>query len=614
MCWLEQESEATPVTEGRLQKALLKYPLDVEVDAAGDVYVADTRNDRIRKIDIDTGLIETVAGTGDEGFGGDGGPAIEAYLDDPSAVAVDAAGDVYFVDAGNHRIRKIDIDTGLVETVAGTGDEGFGGDGGPATMALLNSPSDVAVDAAGDVYVADTYNHRIRKIDIDTGLIETVAGTGDEGFGGDGGPATEAQLGPRAVVVDAAGDMYVADYFRDSWSSTYVEYSLIRKIDAQTGIIQTIAGSTEGTLRTDGDSHEGEGDGGPAVEAILTATRGLTLDPEGNLYVSGSDLRVRRIDARTGVIETVAGSGEWGSTGFGVPAVEAEFSGLEGVAVDAAGNLYVADAWWPRVWVANPSTLLVVPIGDKGESLRIVVAEDGTLRVDGRLVVKGDRIVRNGKQYEVALKAKTGSGSIVFLTYQYEAVARPWEPEQAEASLLDSEWIASADSEMVENLLKELGRQVVMADEARIPLHLAAQVNSDPDVTRVLLDYGACVNCIDAAGRNPLHYAALNDNPEVAELLLDRGANPFWVDNQAKSPQELATEAGNTAVGELLAEHAERQTLQDPFQVPTWRLLYSDWARNATLASVYRRAGRRSRSHIDQPPHSRWASSSNPSG
>ena len=194
---------------GPAVEAELRNLYGVAVDSAGNLYIADTRNRRIRKIDS-TGTITTIAGTGEVGFSGDGGPAAVARLTFPYGVAVDSAGNLYIADTGNQRIRKVDS-TGTITTIAGTGEVGFSGDGGPAVEAELRNPYGVAVDSAGNVYIADSSNHRIRKVDS-TGTITTIAGTGEVGFSGDGGPAVEAELrSPRGVAVDSAGNVYIAD-------------------------------------------------------------------------------------------------------------------------------------------------------------------------------------------------------------------------------------------------------------------------------------------------------------------------------------------------------------------------------------------------------------------
>ena len=248
-----------PATEARLYG-----PDGLAVDGAGNLYVADYANHRVRRIDPE-GVITTIAGTGERGFGGDGGPATEAQLNNPRGLAVDGSGNLYVGDYYNHRIRRIDPD-GVITTIAGTGDQGFGGDGGPATEAQLNFPTGLAVDGSGNLYVADQTNHRIRRIDPD-GVITTFAGTGDRGFGGDGGPATEAQLNnPRGLAVDGSGNLYMADYLNQR----------VRRIDPD-GVITTIAGT--------GDRGFG-GDGGPATDAHLNSPNGLAVDGSGNLYVA----------------------------------------------------------------------------------------------------------------------------------------------------------------------------------------------------------------------------------------------------------------------------------------------------------------------------------------
>jgi RHS repeat-associated protein len=253
---------------GPATEAELDYPYDVAVDAAGNLYIADSSNSCVRKVDTN-GIITTVAGTGEYGYGGDGGPATEAILSVPHGVTVDASGNLYIVDPGNNRLRKVDA-SGIITTVAGTGQEGFSGDGGPATEAKLYDPVGVAIDATGNLYIVDATIHTVRKVDA-KGTITTVAGSRGCGFSGDGGPATEAFLcRPHGVAVDTTGNLYIAD------SSN----RCVRKVDAK-GTITTFAGI--------GTSMGYSGDGGPATEARLSYPLRVAADAAGNVYIADTD-------------------------------------------------------------------------------------------------------------------------------------------------------------------------------------------------------------------------------------------------------------------------------------------------------------------------------------
>ena len=301
-------------------EASLNYVSAVAADRSGNLYIADTGDHRIRRVDA-AGTITTVAGTGTEGFSGDGGPATNAQLAWPRGVTVDALGRLYIGDASNHRIRRVDA-AGTITTVAGAGAPGFGGDGGPAPSARLYGPWGVAVDASGNLYIADRSNHRIRRVDL-AGTITTVAGTGTEGFSGDGGPATNAQLAwPRGVTVDASGNLYIADRSNHR----------IRRVDLA-GTITTVAGTGTPGLA---------GDGGPAPSARLNSPSGVAVNRSGSLYISDfGNHRIRRVDA-VGTITTVAGA-QHGSSGDCGPASAAWLSPA-GIAVDPMGRIVVADA------------------------------------------------------------------------------------------------------------------------------------------------------------------------------------------------------------------------------------------------------------------------------
>ncbi|MGE0871483.1 MAG: hypothetical protein AB7P03_23185 [Kofleriaceae bacterium] len=312
---------------GPATSAELAFPLGVAVAAQGTLYIADTSNHRVARVDDSENLV-IVAGTGSFGATGDGGPATSATLYQPFGVAVDPAGNVYIDDRNNHRIRWVDS-AGTIRTVAGIGTGGFNGDGGAATSAQLLFPTGVAIDGMGNLYVADADNRRIRRIDM-SGVITTVAGTGAFGFVGDGGAATSAQLlFPAGIAVDGQGALYI----------TEENSQRIRRVD-EGGVVTTIAGT---------GSSGASGDGGPAATARLSNPFGLARDSAGNLYVGDTlNHRVRRIDSN-GIITTVAGTGTPGYSGDLGPAISAQLAYPHGVAIDAVGNLYVADTLNHRV-------------------------------------------------------------------------------------------------------------------------------------------------------------------------------------------------------------------------------------------------------------------------
>jgi uncharacterized protein (TIGR03437 family) len=324
---------------GLATSAQLYFPGGVAVDAAGNLYIADQDNERIRK--VSNGVIATVAGNGVRGFSGDTGPAASAQSNSPTAVAVDATGNLYIADWGNNVVRK--VSKGVITTVAGNGTYGYRGDSGPATSAELFAPDGVAVDSAGNLYVADSANNRIRE--VSNGVIATVAGNGTSGFSGDGGPASSAQFdGPDGVAVDSAGNLYIADYGNNR----------IRRVS--NGVITTVAGG--GTSRV--------GDGGPATSAQLASPQSVAMDSAGNLYINdGGYIR----EVSDGVITTVAGIGTQGFSGDSGPANSAELSSPGGVAVDSAGNVYIADTGNNRIRkISNGVMSTVAGNGTEGYS------------------------------------------------------------------------------------------------------------------------------------------------------------------------------------------------------------------------------------------------------
>jgi uncharacterized protein (TIGR03437 family) len=319
--------------------ALLNFPSGVAVDSAGILYIADTVSHRIRR--VANGVITTVAGTGINGFSGENAAATTAQLNQPGGVAVDSAGNLYIADTGNNRIRK--VAGGLITTIAG-GAVPLG-DNGPATTAGLAQPSGVAIDLAGNIIIADSSNLRIRK--ITNGAIATIAGNGLTSYSGDGGPSLSAQIEPVGIALDSAGSFYLAD----------ARNGRVRKVTK--GVITTIAGGSTQTY---------SGDGGPAVTARLSYPSSVAVDSSGNIYIADTlNNRVRKISG--GVITTVAGNGQQGYAGDNGPAAAATLNIPNGVAVDAAGNLYIADSGNYRVRkISNGIITTVAGNGKQGFS------------------------------------------------------------------------------------------------------------------------------------------------------------------------------------------------------------------------------------------------------
>ena len=324
---------------GSAAAARLYYPRAVAADAAGNVYVADYSNQRVRKVDA-TGTITTIAGTGERGYAGDGGPAVDAQLSSPNGLLVDVAGNVYISDSGNARVRKIDA-SGTIETVAGPGEPGILGTGGPAIEARLGYPRGLAMDASGSLFIAESGYDIVRKI-LPSGTIEPLAGSGEPFDKRDAGPASLAQFGyPNDIAADAAGNVYVLDS------------NQVRRIDPS-GIITAIAGTGE---------YGHSGDGGPANAAELRNPTELGLDAAGNLYLAERfGHRVRKIDA-AGTITTIAGTGERGFSGDGGAATEAQLGSPRAVAADSVGNVYVADEVNHRVRKIDPSGVITTYVG-----------------------------------------------------------------------------------------------------------------------------------------------------------------------------------------------------------------------------------------------------------
>ncbi len=326
---------------GPATAAQLNFPQSVAIDGAGNLLIADTENCRIRKVTPD-GVISTVVGTGEFAFGGDGGPAVSARINQPHGVAADSSGNIFVPDYFNHRIRKV-TPAGSISTVAGNGTYGFSGDGGPAAGARIFQ-EDIAVDAAGNLLIADRGNFRVRQV-TPAGIISTIAGTGIPGFSGDGGPAVAARVSTAyGIAVDAAGNIFVADYGG----------ARVRKINPA-GIISTVAGTGVPGF---------SGDGGPATSARLNNPAGVAVDSTGNLFIADAlNNRVRKVTP-DGTVSTVAGNGIAGFSGDGGPAVLAQLNFRGGIAVDAAGALYFTDTLNNRVRKVTPDGIISTLAGN----------------------------------------------------------------------------------------------------------------------------------------------------------------------------------------------------------------------------------------------------------
>jgi len=315
---------------GPADKAQLNNPFAVARGPDGFIYICDVDNHRVRRVAKD-GTISTFAGNGKKAFAGDGGPAVQASLNQPYELAWDTSGNLYFVEIGNHVVRKVDAQTGTISTVAGTGKAGFSGDGGPATKAQMSAPHSLAFDPQGDILVCDILNHRVRKIDIKTGTISTWAGNGEKKTSPDGTPIGNSSLnGPRALAFANDGTLWLA----------LREGNAVLKLDPKAGILKRFAGTGKSGFT---------GNGGPALSATLSGPKGVSLDSKGNIYLADTESHsIRMINISKNTLELLVGDGKKADGPDGDP-LKCRLARPHGVFVDKDDSVFIGDSENHRV-------------------------------------------------------------------------------------------------------------------------------------------------------------------------------------------------------------------------------------------------------------------------
>ncbi|QDT34143.1 NHL repeat-containing protein [Thalassoglobus polymorphus] len=317
---------------GPATEAGVGNPFGVVIGPDGALYICEVSNDRVRRLDLKTGIITTVAGTGEKGYSGDGGPATEARLNEPYEVRFAANGDMYFVEMINAVVRKVDAKSGIISTVAGTGQPGFGGDGGDATKAQLNRPHSIVLDSKNNLYICDIANHRIRRVDLGTGIIETFSGTGSKAKTPDGAPASGTPLnGPRALDYDGKNNLFLA----------LREGNALYRIDLAAGTLHHLAGTGK----------KGYSQSSPAKTALLSGPKGVAVGANGDVYLADTESHTIRVyRAKSKLIETVVGDGKLGDGPDGKP-LTARLARPHGICLDSQGNIYIGDSENDRVRV-----------------------------------------------------------------------------------------------------------------------------------------------------------------------------------------------------------------------------------------------------------------------
>ena len=318
---------------GPAGKAQVNNPYGLTIGPEGALYVCEVDNYVVRRMDLGTGILTTVAGNGRAGYSGDGGAATDAMLNQPTEVRFDRDGNMYFVEMRNHLVRRVDRKTKKISTVAGTGVAGFGGDGGPALRAQLRQPHSIAFDLEGRLLICDIGNHRVRRLNLRTGIIETYLGTGEKQPTEDGAPIRGTPVnGPRAIDLDPEGNLYLA----------LREGNAVFKIDPKEGRFQHVAGTGEKGY---------SGDGEPAKQARLSGPKGIAYAPDHSLYLADTESHtIRRIDLKSGIITTVVGNGVRGDGPDGDP-LQCQLARPHGIYVQGDGVVYIGDSESHRIRV-----------------------------------------------------------------------------------------------------------------------------------------------------------------------------------------------------------------------------------------------------------------------
>ena len=462
-----------PGDEAAATLAQLNNPNGVSVDTAGNVYITDTGNNVIRQVDT-KGIIRTVAGNNLNAYTvlGDGGPATSAGLLYPYSAGVDPDGNLYICDLANNRVRKVTTD-GIIHTAVGGG-AASGGDGGPASAAQLNGPYGSAVDSAGNLYIADTLNNKVRKVAPD-GTIGTIAGNGTQGSSGDGGSALQAEFHmPWGIAADNHGNVFVGDFSNpevrkvdasgnitrftgtqyasglafDAAGNLYISQYVSAQIwkVAPSSVGDTYAGTYNSGFAT---PHYG-GDGGPAMNASFCQPTGLAADSNGNLYIADSgNQRVRKISAG-GVVSTVAGTGTAGFSGDGGPATQAQLNYPYGVAVDPAGNLYIADSSNRRIRMVDSSGTITTVAGsdgygssgDGGLATKATFSSPYDITADA----KGNLFVTDASDSVIRMLTPTGQAPLFSITNSHPGLAIAGQPISSSVIVGNSSYAGATSS------------------------------------------------------------------------------------------------------------------------------------------------------------------------